>query len=564
LPTTGAGLGPFLYCDYWASVLNLRGVVSAASLGDGRLNLGHFRRAVDRPRTRLPRLRYYIFAFVFFPVLLPYRVVYDVMRLFRTRAERIHHPVDQVMSRHELALTSAGPGRVRVEASGSVVADPIIDPGLARCEVSLFYPTYKLLIAGLLSLVFSAGVLPYVVPHLARFEALSPLAAHLNIFLYVLVALALLGVLRDLLTAVVAPLPVLAFRQLWELPESLGGLFLVSIGFVVLFFLVEWFLIPRGLPPTLFLYINDPGSRAFPYQSEHAPYWLEGKAYWVWRFVSLVPGELSKFWERDWERVECWVRADGDHAGRLEWVVGDGHYRELWYAYGRLVSETRQAGHEHFLERVREEAGGGGDRRGTVTGPGPAAGGDGGERRPDSGVRSRQVGNGGVAWVLEVDMDPIFHAPYVRTVSLARSEDAGPGRTARRLFRALWGGAQRDRFALVAERLEELEADGTELFLDVPEHLRHLAERQIVTMPWTYWRYPKGARSVARRFVYGAIDESEGERASDPACQIKVGEPRAGSSRRVKGGRSMISRHARPDRRSKSIGPSAREPMGES
>jgi hypothetical protein len=532
LPSTGAGLGPFLYCDYWASVLNLKGVVSAASLGDGQLNLGHFRRAIDRPRTRLPRLRYYVIAFVFFPVLLPYRVVYDVMRLFRARAERIQHPVDAVMGHHELAIASAGPGRVRVTASGSLVADQIIDPGTTRCEASLFYPTYKLLIAGLLSLVFSAGVLPYLVPQLSRYAPLSPLADHLDYVLYLLLALALLAALRDLLTALFAPLPVLAFRYLWEMPDSLAGLVLVSVGFVLLFFLVEWFLIPRGLPPTLFLYVNDPDSRGFPYQPGHAPYWLSGRCYWVWRFVSLVPGEVHKFWERDWERIECWIRADGDHAGRLEWVVGDGHYRELWYEYGRLVSEALAASHQRLLERAA------------------------------AGASGETAQGGGVVWALEVDMDPIFHSPYVRTVSLTPEEEAGPGRTLRRLLAALWGGAQRDRFGLVAERLEELEVDGTELFLDVPEHLRHFVQRHIVTMPWTYWRYPKGARSSARRFVYGTMEDGDGEVASDPACQIKVPSP---GTRDAGGGvvPAALSGSPPAEPAPRSIRRRAQEPMGE-
>ena len=465
-------------------MFNLRGVVSPFVLGDGRLTLGHFRQAVDRPRTRLPALRYYILAFVFLPVLVPYRVVFDLMRLFRGRAERVKHPVDVVMSGAQLDLERDASGRVRATAGGVVLADQLLDPEAVRCEVGLFLPTYKLLIAGVLSLIFSTGVLP----HLTRVELLAPLAEHLSSVLYVLLAGVLFAALRDPLTALIAPLPVLAFHFLWRWPDSLGGIFLVSAGFVLLFFLVEWFLIPRGLPPTLFLYVNDPASRAFPYRGGHAPYWLQGAHYWVWRFVSLVPGELHKFWERDWERLECWVRADGPDAGRLEWVVGDFHYRELWYAYERLVPAAAR----------------------------PAL-----ERRLAAGPPVRDQG-GSLLWMLEADMDPIFHAPYVRGLFLIPEREMGFGHQLRRLGAALLSVGERDRFQPIAACLDELEADGTELFRDVPEHFRRLVLRQIIPLPWSYWRYPMGAGTAARRFLYGELEPGEGGRAADPAHQIKV------------------------------------------
>jgi hypothetical protein len=478
----GAGLGPFLYCDYWASVFNLRGVVSPFVLGDGRLSLGHFRRAVDRPRTRLPKLRYYILAFIFLPVLVPYRVVYDLMHLFRGRTERLQHPVDLVIRRFQLDLDPAEAGRVRATAGGVEVGNHLLDPETVRCEVGLFFPTYKLLIAGVLSLVFSTGVLP----HLTRVDILAPLAENLSGVLYVLLVGALFAALRDPLTALVAPLPVLAFHFLWRWPDSMGGVFLISAGFVALFFLVEWFLIPRGLPPTLFLYVNEPASRAFPYRGGHAPYWLRGTHYWVWRFVSLVPGELHKFWERDWERVECWVRADGPDAGRLEWVVGDFHYRELWYDYERLVPPIARADHDRQIA-----------------------------------ARSHEGEGGSLLWVLEVDMDPVFHAPYVRGVSVIQEHGMGLGQNLRRLAGTLWSVGVRDRFRHFAAHLDELEADGTELFGDVPEHFRRLALRQIVALPWSYWRYPLGAGAAASRYLYGELEPGESIRAADPSHQIK-------------------------------------------
>ncbi len=490
----GTGLGPFLYCDYWASVFNLEGVVSSSVLADGRLTLGHFRRAVDRPRTRLPQLRYYILAFVFLPVLMPYRVVYDLMRLFRGRALRLGHPVDEVVSRHRLAVEPARPGWVRTLLDGEAVAGELIDPQRVRCEVSLFYPTYKLLLAGLLAIVLSV----VVIPHATRLEILAPLGDHLSGALYLLLALLLLVLLRDPLTALVAPLPIVAFRHLWHLPESGLGLVLFSLGFVILFFIVEWFLIPRGLPPTLFLYVNAAESRAFPYAVPgHAPYWLGGGHYWVWRFVTLVPGELLKFWERDWERVECWVRADGPDAGRLEWVVGDAHYREVWYDYTRLSRPAQGERHERL-------------RASTQTAKAPTAG----------TAAARRPAEKGLVWVAEVDMDPLFHAPYVRAIELYPAGRSGLAASLPRILAALWG-VRRDRMRRVATPLEELETDGTELFADIPEHFRRLASLLIIGMPWSYWRYALGAGSSARRFLYGKPPVGVVGMAAEPAYQIK-------------------------------------------
>jgi hypothetical protein len=101
---------------------------------------------------------------------------------------------------------------------------------------------------------------------------------------------------------------------------------------------------PARAPP---LHPQGPGH---PYvREEDAPWWVEGETYWVWRYLLLSPAELNKFWERDWERVDLWIRADGPDAGQLEWVVTDLHYRELWVPYEKLDEPEA-------LERQREKA----------------------------------------------------------------------------------------------------------------------------------------------------------------------------------------------------------------
>ena len=70
--------------------------------------------------------------------------------------------------------------------------------------------------------------------------------------------------------------------------------------------------------------------------SQDEPFWLKEakskedrpKAYWVLRFTYFWRYELAKVPHPDWERVEVWIDAE---KGKLEWVVTDYHYRELWY-----------------------------------------------------------------------------------------------------------------------------------------------------------------------------------------------------------------------------------------
>ena len=51
--------------------------------------------------------------------------------------------------------------------------------------------------------------------------------------------------------------------------------------------------------------------------------------YWVIRYMYFWPVEITfPLPHIDWERLELWVNA---RTGKLEWVVTDYHYRELWY-----------------------------------------------------------------------------------------------------------------------------------------------------------------------------------------------------------------------------------------
>lgn len=68
------------------------------------------------------------------------------------------------------------------------------------------------------------------------------------------------------------------------------------------------------------------------------PTWLEPKPYWVFRYLFEWKREWtierSGHWQfrlrgpKDLERIELWLDAS---TGRLEWIVTDYHWRELWY-----------------------------------------------------------------------------------------------------------------------------------------------------------------------------------------------------------------------------------------
>jgi len=219
------------------------------------------------------------------------------------------------------------------------------------------------------------------------------------------------------------------------------------------------------------------------------PYWLEGQAYWVWRYLMLSPAEINKFWERDWERVELWIRADGPDAGVLEWVVTDGHYRELWIPYEALGSGP-------VLDRCAEEA-----RRLA--------------RRGEAGT-----------WLLEVDADQIFHTPYFRTVSFLPEEGSVPARRVWHVVRGLWRRARDrdvDRLMRTLERMELTE--GVDVLEDVPEVFARAAARHLLAQPWRYWRYPLGATRRRERRAYEPDLPEEPPLAADPALQIKGERP---------------------------------------
>jgi len=485
------GTGPFVFCDYWATVLGLKSVLNEKLIGSGLVSPEVFKKGLDRPMAKLPKFKYYLLAFILGPGLIPYKVVIDLLVLIRSKSRtRVSTRVDEMLERFKLRARPAD------EAGRWLIVGPergpggekVVNPARISVAMSLFYPTYKIVIAAVLVLTVTAFAV-YALPE-------SPPLPH-GLDLYSALAYAFLfGVLvllfRDLSTAVLAPLPVFALMYVTKISGDPLAFLLASLVVALVFYLVDIFFIPRPMPPALFLYVNDKDSPLFPYSDGHAPYWLSGRCYWVWRFLTLAPAEIHKFWEKDWERLEVWVRADEcEEAGQVEWIVTDVHYRELWFRYRRLVPEKQRAEQRENLTRWMSE----GDRE--------------------------------IVWVTELDMDLLFHTPFLRGLFLTRRTKRGTLEgTIGRLLRAAWVRRVRGNGVKhFREALEELELEKQDFLEDVPEHFRSLALRKLLSLPWTYWRYPLGAGRNLKVKAYdphGLLSLSQPP-AADPHYQIKGG-----------------------------------------
>lgn len=473
-----------LYADYWASVLGMRGVVRGEVQRRGFVDLDIFRTCLNRPETRLPGIGYYVLMLFLGPVLIPYRMIQRI-------ASRLHVPLageaeaSELLAPYRLRLKRE-PGGVQVFWKGERLAEGLADPERPEVVFSVVYPAYKILIAALLAMILS------LFSHwVSNRPGLHAWLGHLLLFgNFPLLAALLWLIFRDWVTALVAPLPV--FVVLWvvallspvrELP--LGTLPATLAGLAVAYFIVDAFLVPRGTSPTLYLYVNDPESPLFPYESGQAPPWLRGRSYWVWRFVSATPAELHKFWERDWERVEVWVRADGDAAGAIEWIVQDFHFRELWIPYERTVSDRDEAAHRALLDDVRSD-------------PQRAA-----------------------AWIVEVDMNLVGHAPELRGVFLLRLRHGWRRARWKQLARSLRIEVESDRPRDFRSTVRELRLRGPDFIEDVPEILRGFALRRLLTIPWRYWRYPRGANAICRPLLYSGQTDGATAVACEPELQFK-------------------------------------------
>lgn len=478
--------GPFLYADYWATVLDLRGIVRESHVRDALVDPVLFRVGLDRPDLEIPPVRRYLFLFFLGPVLLPFRAFRRLGRRYRLRFRReVGEAVLPALEPFRLDLDGGADGRVTVRKDGRPLARDVLDPRRVSGFSSLFFPAYKLPLASLTAILAMAVLAPVL-------AAAGWLGLVLRYWIPVgfpLLVVVLYVVYRDAVTAVLGALPILFGRYLLGLlrpTEIEAWLSFVGAlaGLFLLYVLADWFFMPRPVPPVLLLYSREEPGRPFERELD-APWWLEGTTYWVWRYLMLTPAELNKFWERDWERVELWVRADGPEAGALEWVVTDAHYRELWIPYGRLGDPKRLARH-----------------------------------RADA-IRHAAEGEAGI-WLVEVDADMVFHTPFVRAVSFVPETGDVPVLGLGHLWTALWSRVPTEKAEPYLDALDRARIErGVGVLDDVPEVVANLTARHMLAQPWTRWRYPLGAQRRREPKVYERWAPPDPPPAADPELQIK-------------------------------------------
>jgi len=475
-----------VYSDYWASVLGMPGIINEKLEKRGLVNQNVYRTCLNRPSTRLPGVGYSILLLLLGPVLIPYRMLQRI-------SSRLHVPLEgeeeagRLLSPYRLGLRHRDDGHVDVEWRGQKLASGLIDPARPDVVFSVVYPAYKVLVAVVLAIGMTL-FLSWASQQVFLSESFKTVLLLLN---FPILAGILFLVFRDWLTSLVAPLPffLVVWIAAWIGPIR-GGMFhnipALMAGIAVAYFFVDAFMIPRGMAPTLYLYDNDPDSDMFPYQKEEAPTWIQGRRYWVWRFVTLTQAEIHKFWERDWERVEVWVSAEGDTAGQVEWVVIDHHYRELWMPYERLVKDQRAEGQKEVLASLREDP------------------------------------HRDAAWVIEVDLNLIGHSPELRGIFMLPLRQGWRRARIRQLLRSLRVQISHDSPGRYEERVRQLRMTGPDFVEDIPEHLRNFALRQLNAMPWRYWRYPRGAAAQRKTFLYSGYTEFRNVSSCEPELQYKA------------------------------------------
>lgn len=482
---TGPRRAPtFVYCDYWASVLGLRGVVRRSVQERGLIDLGRFRTCLDRPETRLPGVRYFVLTLLAGPILIPYRLLLHLR-------SKLHLPLAAeddaaaALAPSALQLESDAAGTVRLVRNGDTLVRGLFDPRRAEVVFSLVYPTYKLLFAAFVAIALA--LLSQLLVHDG--EVPSRWESWVRFAHYPLVVGFTWLLFRDALTAIAAPLPVYIVVGVLDRagtladprPEAFAA---ALLALAVAYFIIDGFLVPRGVSPALYYYSADPDDPLHPYEAGQAPTWLDGRAYWVWRFMYATAAEFNKVWERDWERVEVWVRADGDQAGDVEWIVVDFHYRELWLPKRKLVSTARALRLDETLEAVR-------------------------------------AGSARAAWMVEVDMNILFHSPEIRGLYWMPLEGGLSRARLRQLLASLRVEARRDDPHEYRNGVRRMLRHGNDFVADIPEHFRAYALRQLLMTPWRWWRYPRGANTAVRPYVYSRPEEVPAPPANEPALQIK-------------------------------------------
>jgi hypothetical protein len=163
----------------------------------------------------------------------------------------------------------------------------------------------------------------------------------------------------------------------------------------------------------------------------------------------------------------------------------DAHYRELWIPFERLGAPLRL------------------------------------RRQAQSAETNVAVGGTGF-WLVEVDMNLVFHSPFVRTVTFVTEEDLLPVRSFWHMLSGLFRKRHRDDAREYLQSLDRVRLErGRGVLSDLPEAIVSVASRHILSIPWKYWRYPLGAHRRRERRLYEGEGEATGAPKADRGLQIK-------------------------------------------
>lgn len=166
--------GPFLYRDYWSSVLGLRLPGTDRREAAGLVDPALFRVGLDRPDLEVPRLRHYLLLFLVGPFLLPFRAFRRLGRYRLTFRSPVADEVVRRLERYELGLEPEragrdgadpetgrpGGGTVAARLRGETLATGLLPPREVAGFTSLFHATYKLPLASLAAILVAGLALP--------------------------------------------------------------------------------------------------------------------------------------------------------------------------------------------------------------------------------------------------------------------------------------------------------------------------------------------------------------------------------------------------------------------
>ncbi|KAL0227645.1 hypothetical protein RCL1_003788 [Eukaryota sp. TZLM3-RCL] len=484
------------FADYWSVVKHLKHP-DEKERAAGMVDYPVYRALIDRPKIAIPSILRYLFLTLLAPFLMFSRKFRSIGRYQFKYDTPIYDELTRRMRRYKLDLrdrpSDNGVAKtVDVYKNGECLASNVLNPRFIYGYCSLFFATYKVPIAGILSSLTTFAVL-YSFRFLNTKYQVDVLDAF-PLIVYPTVVVIIHRILRDWTASIIGSIPVIVGRIIWPFITSHNVRNIVlslAIVFVLYNFYNSFFLV-RPTPPSLLFYSTEGPLKAYDNIQEDGPYWLKSRHYWVFRNLMVVSGELNSPTRKDWERVELWINADMEspNVGELEYVVSDVHYREVWIPAEKLIPQERKEIYRHKLRNAMDH------------------------------------GQGG-CFIVEADANVIFHTPELITLTFSPTTEKLPAQRIYHLFSALFKQAVREDPSPFLLKLEKLQLEiGQELFDDVPEFLGEAVAKNMLSLPWTYWRYPFGVNSSRKAKLYG--DASGFERrlkASDARLQIKAPQP---------------------------------------